>query len=63
MLIASPLFARSNLFVNDPVARQMYKSELILNRPVYVGMSILDMSKQLMYDFYYNRFNPQYGKC
>ena len=39
----------------------MHKSRLVLNRPVYVGMSILDLSKHLMYDFYYNQLQKQYG--
>ena len=39
----------------------MHKSRLVLNRPVYVGMSILDLSKSLMYDFYYNEMKTQYG--
>ena len=30
----------------------MRKSKLLLNKPVYVGMTILDNSKILMYDFF-----------
>lgn len=59
-LIASPAFARANVFDDDLVAIQMHKSRLVLNRPVYVGMSILDLSKHLMYDFYYNQMKAQY---
>ena len=51
--IASPAFARANIFDDDPAAIQVHKSNLVLNRPVYVGISILDLSKHLMYDFYY----------
>ena len=61
-LIASPAFARANIFDDNLAAIQMHKSHLILNRPVYVGMSILDLSKHLMYDFYYNQIKAQYGE-
>ena len=53
-LIASPAFARANIFDDDLAAIQVHKSRLELNRPEYVGMSILDLSKHLVYDFYYN---------
>ena len=59
--IASPAFARHQIFDNDLAALQMYKSKLRLNRPVYVGMSILDLNKHLMHDFYYNNLKVQYG--
>ena len=49
-LIASPAFARANIFDDDLAAIQVHKSRLELNRPVFVGMSILDLSKHLMYD-------------
>ncbi|GFR65766.1 protein NYNRIN [Elysia marginata] len=60
-LIASPSFARANIFDDGLAALHMHKSRLILNRPIYVGMSILDLSKHLMYDFYYNHIKTQYG--
>ena len=60
-LIASPAFARANIFEDDLAAIQVHKSRLDLNRPVYVGMSVLDLSKHLMYDFYYNELRGQYG--
>jgi len=60
-LIASPSFARADIFSDDLAGILMHKERLVLNRPVYVGMSILDLSKSLMYDFYYNQLKPQYG--
>ena len=37
------------------------KSKLKLNRPVYVGQTVLDLSKHLMYDFWYNSIKAKYG--
>ena len=53
-LVASPLYSRHALFSNDLVGIDMRKSRLLLNKPVYTGMTILDKSKILMYDFFYN---------
>ena len=42
----------------------MHKTRLVLNKPVYRGMTILENSKILMYDFYYNHLKARYGpKC
>ena len=51
-LVASPSHSRHVMFSNDPVGIDMHKSKLILNKPVYTGMTILDNSKILMYDFF-----------
>ena len=32
-----------------------------MNKPIYLGMSILDISKTLMYEFWYDYFKPKYG--
>ena len=61
-LVAKPSFNRANVFDNDLVAIHMEKTKIMLNRPTYVGMCVLDLSKHLMYDFYYNEMKPQYGK-
>ncbi|XP_058029287.1 uncharacterized protein LOC131193286 [Ahaetulla prasina] len=59
-LIASPAFAQANIFDDNLIAIQVHKSRLLLNQPICVGMSILDLSKYLMYDFYYNEMKVQY---
>jgi hypothetical protein len=51
-LIAKPDYARCKIFDDDMVALHMHNISLCLNRPIYVGMSILDLSKLLMYDYY-----------
>ena len=32
-----------------------------MNKPIYLGMSILDISKALMYEFWYDYLKPKYG--
>ena len=49
-LIASPAFARANIFDDDLAGIQMHKSRLVLNRPEYAGPCVLELSKHLMYD-------------
>ena len=38
----------------------MKKIKVIINNPVYLGLSILDISKTLMYEFWYNHIKPKY---
>ena len=61
-LIASPSFARANIFDDDLAAIQIHKSRLVLNRPVYTGLCVLKLSKHLMYDFFYNQMKSLYGE-
>ena len=39
----------------------MHNDKVILNKPVYTGMCIVDLSKKLMYASYYNHFKAKYG--
>ena len=40
----------------------MRKTQIIMNKPVYLGLSILDLSKTLMYEFWYDYVKPKYVK-
>ena len=60
-LIADPGFKSMTLFNNNLYAIHMAKCKLKLNRPIYTGQSILDLSKHLMYDFWYNTLKTEYG--
>ena len=60
-LTSSAFYNRSVIFNKNLAGVEMFKKSLLLNRPVYVGMCILDLSKHLMYDFYYNTLKKTYG--
>ena len=53
-LSAKPNFNYCNIFSENLVAIHMKKTKLVFNKPVYLGICILDSSKTLMYDFHYN---------
>ena len=59
-LASKPTFISSKIFNEDLVAVHKIKPTLLLNRPAYVGMCILDLSKTLMYDFHYNYIKKKY---
>ena len=60
-LTVKPNFYHCNIFSGDLVAVHMKKTKLFYNKPVYLGMCILDLSKTLMYDFHYNYIKSKYG--
>ena len=59
-LTSKPTYASSKIFNENLMAVHKVKEALTLNRPAYVGMCILDLSKTLMYDFHYN-YIKRYG--
>ena len=59
---AKPTYKGCKIFHENLVAVNIMKSRLVLNKPVYVGMCILDLSKTLMYDFHYNFTKAKYGE-
>ena len=58
---AKPNFYHCNIFSKDLVAIHIKKTKLVFNKPVYLGMCILDLSKTLMYDFHHNYIKRKYG--
>ena len=54
-LVAKPnLKSPPKIFSENLVSVHMRKTSLTMNKPVYLGMCILDLSKTIMYDFHYN---------
>ena len=40
----------------------MRKTQILMNKPVYLGLSILDLSKTVMYEFWYDYVKLKYGE-
>ena len=60
-LVAKPnLKSPPKIFSENLVSVHLKKTSLTMNKPVYLGMCILDLSKTIMYDFHYNYIKPKY---
>ena len=51
---SKPTYITHKIFGKDYAAIHEIKPVLILNKPIYVGFTVLDLSKWKMYDFHYN---------
>ncbi|XP_057290807.1 uncharacterized protein LOC130613487 [Hydractinia symbiolongicarpus] len=60
-LVRKPNFKGVNRFSKHLLGVEMGKTKVKMNKPVYVGQAILDMSKMVMYEFHYDYMQPKYG--
>ena len=60
-LVAKPNYESRKIFNENLVSVHMKKTSLTMDKPVYLGMCILDLSKIIMFDFHYNYIKPKYG--
>ena len=60
-LVSEPNYHTAKQFSENFLAIEMKKARVKMNKPVYLGMSILDMSKTLMYEFQYDYLKPKYN--
>ena len=40
----------------------MRKTQILMDKPVYLGLSILELGKTVMYEFWYDYVKPKYGE-
>ena len=59
-LVSEPNYRTTKWFSKDLLAMEMKKTNVKMNKPVYLGLSILDISKTLMYEFWYDYIKPKY---
>ena len=60
-LVSEPNYHTINLISRDLSIIQMKKTKVKMNKPIYLGLSILEISKILMYEFWYDYMKPKYG--
>ncbi|XP_071568779.1 uncharacterized protein [Temnothorax nylanderi] len=63
-MIARPNFHSRSIFSENLIAVELRKLEVKFDKPIYVGMCILDVSKICLYEFHHEYMSPLYGdKC
>ena len=60
-LVSEPNYHSHKRFSDQLMAIEMKKTRVNMIRPLYLGMSISDIRKTLMYEFWYDYINPKYG--
>ena len=60
-LVSEPNYHTINLISEDLSIIEMKKTKVKMNKPTYLGLSILEISKTLMYEFWYDYMKPKYN--
>ena len=61
-LVSEPNYHTSKFFTENLLAIEIRKTQIIMNNPVYLGLSILDLSKTVMHEFWSDYVKPKYGE-
>ena len=59
--VMKPNFKSGTLLGPNLMGCEMGKVRVVMNKPVYLGQAILDLSKTIMYEFHYDYMIPKYG--
>ena len=61
-LVSKPNYHTTNFFTENILTTEMRKTQILINKPVYLALSILDLSKTLIYEFWYDYVKIKYGE-
>ena len=61
ILVSEPNYHSTKCISEDLLIMETKKCEVYMNKPIYLGQAMLDISKRLMYEFWYDYLKPMYG--
>ena len=61
-LVSEPNYHTTKFFTENLLAIEMKKTKILLNKPVCLGLSILELNKILIYEFWLDYVKPNYGE-
>ena len=59
-LVSKPNYHTKKFFTEHLLAIEVKKAQILMNKPVYLGFSILDLNKTVMYEFWYDYVKQKY---
>ena len=60
-LVSEPNYHTTKWFSEKLLANEMKQTKVKMNKPIYLGLSILEISKTLLYEFWYDYMKPKNG--
>ena len=60
-LASEPNYHSTKCISKHLLVMEMKKTEVKMNKPIYLGQAVLDLSKTLMFEFWYDNLKPKYG--
>ena len=61
-LVSKPNYYTSKFFTEHLLATEMKKAQILMNKTVYLALSVLELSKILMCEFWYDYVKPKYSE-
>ena len=61
-LVSEPNYHTTKFFTENFLAIEMQKTEILMNKPVYLALLVLELSQILMYNFWYDYVKPKFGE-
>ena len=60
--IRTKLLSHKKIFHRKPIGNKNEKTQILMNIPICLGLSILDLSKTSMYEFWHDYLKPRFGE-
>ena len=61
-LVSEANYYTTNFFAEHLLATELKKTQILMNKPVYLRLSILELSKRLMHKFWHDYVRPKFGE-
>ena len=59
-LVSEPNYHTTKQFLENLLATEMKKIKVKMNKPIYLGLTILEINKTLVYEFWYDYIKPKH---